>query len=90
MSDLGEFFAGTIPTNAASVLHYLTPVPQNTGLVRLDWPTVPDRSYRVWSSDSTLTNWIAATAWQRANGNIFSFTTNLASGPRFYRVEVKP
>ena len=42
------------------------------------------------NSDSSLTNWHASTDWQRANGGVLSFTTNLTSGPRFLRVEVKP
>ncbi len=90
MSDYGEFIAGTIPTNAASVLRYFTPVVQNTGAVRLDWPTVPGRSYRVTTSGHTLSNWTDATGWLRANGTVLSFSTNLASGPRFFRVEVRP
>jgi hypothetical protein len=90
MSDYGEFIAGTIPTDQTSVLRYFSPVVQNTGVVRLDWPTGPGRSYRVTSSGSTLTDWTDATGWLRANGTVLSFTTNLASGPRFYRVEVKP
>lgn len=90
MSDYGEFLAGTNPTNAASVLHFLTPAVQNTGAVRFDWPTVPGRSYRVTSSDSSLTNWSPAADWTRANGGILSFTTNVTNGSRFYRLEVKP
>ena len=31
-----------------------------------------------------------ATGWLRANGSLLSFSTNLASGPRFFRVEVQP
>jgi hypothetical protein len=90
MSDLAEFMAGTNPTNAASVLHFLSPVVQNLGMVRLDWPAVPGRSYRLTTSTGPLTNWIPATDWLRAQGTIFSVTTNLASGPRFYRLEAKP
>ena len=90
MTDLAEFLAGTNPTNAASVLRFLHPVVQNTGAVRFDWPTVPERSYRLTASDNSLTNWVPATDWTRANGTILSFTTNVLNGTRFYRVEVKP
>ncbi len=90
MSDYAEFIAGTNPTNSASYLRFLTTVVQNTGAVRFDWPTVPGRSYRLTSSGSSLTNWIPAMDWLRANGSILSYTTNLSSGPRFYRLEVKP
>ena len=90
MSDYAEFLAGTNPTNAASVLHFLNPAVQNTGAVRFDWPVVPGRSYRLTSSGSSLTAWTPATDWTRANGNILSFTTNVLNGTRFYRLEVKP
>ena len=90
MTDYAEFLAGTNPTNAASVLHFFPPVVQNTGAVRFDWPAVPGRSYRLTSSTGPLTTWTPATDWIRAQGSILSFTTNLASGPRFYRLEVKP
>jgi hypothetical protein len=47
MNDLGEFRAGTNPTNAASLLRFATPLAPNPGVVRLDWPTVPCRAYRL-------------------------------------------
>ena len=89
-TDLAEFLAGTNPTNAVSVLQFFTPAVQNTGAVRFDWPTVPGRSYRMRSSDSSLTNWIPVADWTRANGSILSFTTNVTSGTRFYKVEARP
>src|SRR6185503_120391 len=76
VTDYAEFLAGTNPTNAASVVHFLTPVVQNTDAIRFDWPAVPGRSYRMTSS-TTLTNWVPAGDWVRANGNILSFTTNV-------------
>jgi hypothetical protein len=90
MTDRAEFFAGTIPTNGFSVLKFLSPAVQNTGAVRLDWLAVPGRSYRITSAGSSMTNWIAATDWMRANGNLLSFTTNVTAGTRFYRLEVRP
>lgn len=90
MTDYAEFLAGTNPTNALSVLRFLTPAVQNTGVVRFDWPAIPGRSYRLTSSDSSLTNWLPAADWVRANGNILSFTTNVTSGTRFYRLEARP
>jgi hypothetical protein len=89
MSDYHEFLAGTNPTNAASLLHFLTPVVQNTGAARFDWPTVPGRGYRV-SGSSDLVSWTPIMDWVRANGTVFSFTTNLTSGTRFYRLEARP
>jgi hypothetical protein len=89
MTDYAEFLAGTNPTNSLSVLHFLEPVVQNTGAVRFDWPTVPGRSYRV-ASSGNLTAWSNATDWIRASGTIYSFTTNVNNGTRFYRLEVRP
>jgi hypothetical protein len=89
MTDLGEFLAGTNPTNAASRLQFTTPVSQNTGVVRLDWPTVPGRAYRL-NRSADLQAWTPVTDWYRANGSVYSFTTNVTSGTYFYRVEVKP
>jgi hypothetical protein len=90
MTDRAEFLAGTIPTNGVSVLHFLNPVVHNTDAVRLDWPTVPGRSYRITSAGPSMTNWAVATDWMRANGDILSFTTNVTAGTRFYRLEVRP
>jgi hypothetical protein len=89
ISDYAEFLAGTNPTNATSVLHFLTPVVQNTGAVRFDWPAVPGRSYRITSS-SDLNAWSNTTDWMRANGAVMSFTTNVMQGTRFYRLELQP
>ena len=89
LSDHGEFLAGTNPTNSASVLRFLKPVVQNTGAVRLDWPTVPGRSYRLTGS-TNLNSWSTVADWTRANGSILSFTTSLTNTTRFYRLEVKP
>lgn len=88
-TDYAEFLAGTNPTNSASVLHFLKPVVQNTGAVRLDWPTVPGRSYRLTGS-TNLNSWSTVADWNRANGSILSFTTSLTNTTRFYRLEVKP
>jgi hypothetical protein len=89
MTDYAEFIAGTNPTNSASHLRFFTPAVQNTGAVRFEWPTVPGRSYRVTASGD-LSTWAVATDWQRANGAVLSFTTNLSGGTKFYRVEVRP
>jgi hypothetical protein len=89
MTDLGEFLAGTIPTNAASLLSMATPVSQNTGVVRFDWETVPGRAYRMMRS-ADLISWTPVTDWYRANGPVYSFTTNVTTGTYFYRVEVRP
>ena len=90
MSDYAEFLAGTNPTNAESVLHFLGPVSQDTGVVRFDWPTVPGRSYRITGSGPSLDSWTSVTDWLRANGNVLSFTTNFTSGSQFFRLEVRP
>jgi hypothetical protein len=87
--DYAEFVAGTNPTNSLSYLRFLKPAVQNTGVVRLDWPTVPGRSYRITGS-ANLTGWTPATDWLRANGSLLSFSTQFTNGTSFYRLEVKP
>jgi len=89
MTDLAEFMAGTNPTNSASALRFTVPVTQNIGVTRLDWPTVPGRSYRVHGS-SDLVAWSVAQDWMRANGTILSFTAPSTNGFKFFRLEVKP
>lgn len=88
-SDYAEFAAGTNPTNQTSYLHFLTPAVQTTGAVRLDWPTVPGRSYRITGS-ADLQNWSGLSDWMRANGGLLSYTTTATSGVRFFKVEVRP
>jgi hypothetical protein len=89
MKDYAEFIAGTVPTNSASFLRFTTLVPQNTGMTRLDWPTVPARSYRVLGS-ADLVAWQVAQDWIRANGSVLSHTAPSTNGFRFFRLEVKP
>lgn len=89
MTDFAEFQAGTMPTNSASHLRFFTPAVQNTGVVRLDWPTVPGRSYRL-SGSSDLSTWQVESDWTRAKGTVSSYTTTLTNGTRFLRLEVQP
>jgi hypothetical protein len=89
MTDSAEFLAGTNPTNSASLLRFFTPAVQNKGAVRLEWPSVPGRSYRITGS-SDLINWQPAADWVRAKGSVLSHTTTLTNGTRFLRLEVQP
>lgn len=89
LSDYDEFLAGTNPTNATSVLKFTTPVSQNTGATRFDWPVVKGRSYRVLGS-SNLHGWIPLTDWMRANGAVLSTTVPSTNGLQFLKVEVTP
>jgi hypothetical protein len=89
LSDYAEFLAGTNPTNAASVVRFLAPAVQNTGVVRFEWATVPGRGYRL-SGSENLVSWNPVMDWVHANGSVFSFTTNVTAGTLFYRLEVRP
>ncbi len=89
MTDYHEFLAGTNPTNKASRLAFLAPDLQNTGVIRIDWPTVPGRSYRVLGSTDAQT-WTALNAWVRAGGTILSHTVPSTNGWSFFRVEAQP
>jgi subtilisin family serine protease len=89
LSDYNEFLAGTNPTNQASRLEFLNPVVHNIGVTRLDWLTVPGRSYRV-SGSTDLVTWTPLHDWMRANGSILSFTAPSTIGVKFFRLEAKP
>lgn len=90
VSDLGEFLAGTNPTNAASVLKLNLPQPQTGGAMRLVWPTAPGRSYMVLGS-TDLRIWRPLTEWTRASGSTLTVTlptTN--SAPLFLKLQAIP
>ncbi|HEX5223180.1 MAG TPA: S8 family serine peptidase [Verrucomicrobiae bacterium] len=90
-NNLAEWLAGTNPTNAASALR-LTAVPGVDGnSVQLQWPSAPNRFYRLLSANfasgpfSPLTTNIAATA------PLNTFTNPITtSSQRYYQLQVEP
>ena len=91
MSDLGEFLAGTDPTQASSVLRLLPVVVHPSGTVDVSWSSVADRGYRLMSS-TDLSQWSPVGDW--VNGRPGSTSAKLpndeASERLFLRVEVRP
>jgi hypothetical protein len=88
MSNYAEFIAGTNPTNSASRLA-MTIAPQPNHLLRLEWTTVPGRSYQVWGSTNLL-SWTPQTSWTRAAGSTLSYLFAPAATSMMYRVQVQP
>ena len=90
-SNLAEWLAGTIPTNALSVLQ-LTPINAANGLA-VTWPSADGRFYRLLSTPNPLAGFT-----ELARTNIFATPplnteTNLSpagTAARFYRLEVEP
>jgi len=90
-TDLEEFMAGTNPNSAAAKLHLNVPTIQGDGSLRVDWPSVSGRAYRVWQSED-LVNWTPASDWIFANFNAASvrLTNWNATHSLMLRVEVRP
>ena len=88
MSNYAEFIAGTNPTNAASRLTASIETQPNH-LLRLEWPVVPGRSYRLFSS-TNLKTWTPVTSWTRAAGSTMSYLFSPAPVSTLYRIQVMP
>jgi hypothetical protein len=63
--------------------------PQPNQLMRLEWTTIPGRSYQVWSSTNLL-SWTPQTPWTRAAGSTLSYLFTPAGPTTMYRVQVQP
>lgn len=91
LSNEGEYWAGTDPTNAASVLGWRVIAPGVGDALVLAWPSVTDRVYRVRAAtnldlgfDQVITAGMAATPpWN-------AVTTRHDAFPRWYRIELDP
>jgi hypothetical protein len=92
MNNWQEWIAGTVPTNAASVLKMLSPSKNASGL-QLTWQSVPAKTYFLQRS----TNLAVQSAFLTIQSNLFGQTNTTAftdSGatnqtPYFYRVGVQ-
>jgi hypothetical protein len=90
MSNYAEWKAGTIPTNAASVLALYSPATTNTVGITVTWQSVSGVTYYLRSS----TNLPAFTSIQsnivgQAGSTSYTDTTATNTGPYFYRVGVQ-
>jgi hypothetical protein len=92
MNNWQEWRAGTIPTNALSVLRLLTPVSNGTSLT-VTWESVAGRSYFLeCSADVSPTSAftrIATDVVAQTNTTSFVHTNAVGAGPGFYRVCVE-
>jgi hypothetical protein len=88
MSNYAEFIAGTNPTNSASKLSAVIEAQPNN-LLRLEWPSVPGRSYRLMSS-TNLSAWTPVTDWTRAAGSTLSYLFTPGPANTMYRLQVRP
>ena len=91
MNNLSEYIAGTIPTNAASLLKML-PVTKSSANVTVRWQSVSNKIYQV----SSRTNLVLG-AWQSLGSTVTATNTtaqlidaNGTNTTRFYRVQVLP
>jgi hypothetical protein len=90
MSNYAEWKAGTVPTNAASVLALQSPATANSTGIKVTWQSVSGVTYYLQSS----TNFPAFTSIQSnlvglAGSTSYTDTTATNGGPYFYRVGVQ-
>ena len=89
-SNLGEYYAGTSPTNAASGV-FLTRIQRGSGQVTLTWPAVKYGSYRVLATTNVLSpTWpqdFGTTLWLNPSGDETLIDAAPASGSKFYHLE---
>lgn len=90
-SDLGEFLAGTDPTQAESALRLVPPVVEPGGTVIVSWSATPLRTYRLMES-LDLVNWLPVSDWTvgRAGSMSQLIPADAGNRLRLYRVEVLP
>jgi hypothetical protein len=92
MNNFQECRAGTIPTNALSVLKLLTPTSTNwTRAVTLAWPSTFGTIYSIERSGGAGGNFTTLRSNITGVANLATFTdTNVSSGgPYFYRADVQ-
>jgi hypothetical protein len=91
VTDLKEFQAGTNPNSAASRLIIASPVLLPDGKLRLQWPTLSGRGYRVEGSTNG-THWTGITPWTIAPGALLTHDVPAwtPGAPYLFRVEVRP
>ncbi len=85
-----EYIAGTVPTNAASLLR-IESVTQNAGGCTITWQSGAGHRYQVFSKPLVAGTFTAVGSPVTANGSITTFTdTSATSGIKFYRVQALP
>jgi hypothetical protein len=90
-TDLAEFIGGTDPTDARSALRLEPAALQANRTVRLAWPAVVGRAYRLELS-SDLVTWLPASEWLIATSTSASVVLPPLTGGagHYFRLEVRP
>lgn len=83
--NLSEFIFGLSPTQSDN---YQPLVVKATSGFDVTFPTIPDRWYRVFASD-TLTSWTPISSDQLGTGSVITINDPTALPARFYRVEAR-
>jgi len=85
-----EYGAGTVPTNATSLLRMAgPPMPTPAGLV-VSWQAVTGKTYRVQSADAPNTVWTTEVAGVTGQGTHATATVDVVNASAMVRVEVEP
>jgi hypothetical protein len=91
LSNVGEYVAGTSPTDSQSRFAILNVVADPLGGLRIEWSSVPGKFYTLQKSDDLFSGFadlqthIGATAPQ----NVFRDGSAAGAGPYFYRLRVE-
>jgi hypothetical protein len=91
MSNASEYIAGTVPTNAASLLR-ITNVTETAQGTTVTWGGVVGKRYQLWSrlNLGTATWQTAGSPFPATNTTTRAFEATATNGFRFYRVQVLP
>ncbi len=88
--NLGEYIAGTVPTNASSVFTLLSVSGVSTDAVVVQWSSVTGRVYSI-DRCVAVTNWTVLDTNLTSGSSIRSYTNSVgAAGLFLYRVRVTP
>jgi hypothetical protein len=88
--DGAEYGAGTVPTNAASLLRMAgPPMPTPAGLV-VSWQAVAGKTYRVQSMSTPNTTWTTEVAGVIGQGTYAAATVDVVNASAVVRVGIEP
>ena len=91
MNNLGEYKAGTEPTDPASRFAFVRVLLEPTGGVRVEWSSVAGKRYTLQRSSSLMTGFIhlQGTIAATPPTNSFHDATATGAGPWFYRLRLE-
>ena len=90
LNDGAEVVAGTSPTDRDSVFSIASITPIDGSNLVLQWPSVTNRTYSVYSHTNLLTVWPIVPVFQiQGDGGMCSYTNALPGSPRYFEVGVE-